>query len=72
MTPLFLFFAGVGLCFLRPPTRDRWRPVLCAGAVAVWLGVLLIEPRARTGMFVLITGGFLMSSLGIRSRVPKP
>jgi hypothetical protein len=72
LTTLLMFFLGVALCFVRAPKGDRWHAVLCAGAVALWLGVLLIDPRARTAMFALITGGFLIASLRISSQVPQP
>ena len=72
MMVLSMFFAGVVLCFLRAPKGDRWHAAFCAVAVALWLGVLMIEPRARTAMFAVITGGFLMSSLRVRYRAGQP
>ena len=59
---LFMYFGGVLLCFIRWPRGDRLHLVLCAMAVALWLGCLMLEPKARGWVFVATAAYMLFIS----------
>ena len=65
---LFVFFFGVGLSMWRLPQADRWHRILCGIAAAVWFGLLLFEPRARTPGYGFVIMTLLVISLSARAR----
>ena len=71
---LFLFFLGVTLCMWRALSGDRWHVALCLSAAALWSGLALFEPRARTLGYGVAVASFLAIGVfkALQNRAARP
>jgi hypothetical protein len=62
MITLAVFLFGVALCLWRAPRGGRSHVILCVFAVALWGGLLLLDPATRNPMFGFTTSTVLWAA----------